>query len=271
VADIPAKPWLAEARHTAVSWAASTLLPVSLAELAQRIIADADRTRHLVRQRLTQEVNYWDTRQGELLWQQRQGKKIRMRPEAAGAKARDLERRLAARLAELDCEQHLQPAPPVAAAAALIVPQGLLDRLTGLREQSAERYAKNTREVDERAMAAVLAAERTLGRYPEPMAHNNPGYDIRSRTLNGHWLYLEVKGRIAGAKDFIVTRNEVMLARNTAPHHRLAMVEVSPDGPAFDQVRYVLVGFEGIALTDLAATAVVLKWKDIWARGEDPQ
>lgn len=194
-----------------------------------------------------------------------------MRPETAGAKARDLERRMAARLAELDREQHLQPSPPVAAAAALVIPRGLLDRLVGRREQSPMRYAQDTRESDERAMAAVLAAERSLGRDPEPMAHNNPGYDIRSHTSDGHWLYLEVKGRIAGAKEFVVTRNEVMLARNTGSRHRLAMVEISPEGPAFDQVHYVLIGFEGIMLSDFAATAVVLKWADFWARGEEPR
>jgi hypothetical protein len=49
------------------------------------------------------------------------------------------------------------------------------------------------------------------------------------------------------------------------------MVEVSPYRSAFDQVRYVLVGFEGIVLNDFAATTVVLKWNDFWARGEDPQ
>jgi hypothetical protein len=49
------------------------------------------------------------------------------------------------------------------------------------------------------------------------------------------------------------------------------MVEVSPNGAAFDQVRYVLVGFEGIVLNDFASTAVVLKWNDFWARGEDPR
>ena len=271
VTTLATEPWLAAARHTAVSWAASTLLPTSLAEVSERLTADVERTRRLVRQRLTHEINYWDVRQGELFWQQQQGKKIRMRPETAGAKARDLERRLAARITELDREEHLQPSPPVPAAAALIIPQGLLDRLAGRREKPAEHYAKDTREVDERAMTAAMAAERSLHRDPERMAHNNPGYDIRSRTSDGHWLYLEVKGRIAGAKDFVVTRNEVMLARNTAPRHRLAMVKVSPDGPAFDQVRYVLVSFEGIVLNDFAATAVVLKWNDFWSRGEDPR
>jgi len=265
------EPWLSGARQNAVSWAASNLLPASLGEVSENITASTDRTRTLVRQRLTHEINYWDARQGDLLWQQQHGKKIRMRPETAGAKARDLERRLAVRLAELDREAHLQPRPPVATASALIVPQGLLDRLAGKRDQPAERYARDTREVDRRAIAVVVEAERALGRDPEVMAHNNPGYDIRSRTLDGHWLFLEVKGRIAGAKEFFVTRIEVMLARNTEHHHRLAMVRVSPDGPDFDQVRYVLVGFEGIVLNDFAVTAVVLKWNEFWARGEDPR
>jgi superfamily II DNA or RNA helicase len=267
--SLAAEPWLSSARQNAVSWAASNLLPASLGEVSENVTVGTDRTRRLVLQRLTHEINYWDARQGDLLWQQQHGKKIRMRPETAGAKARELERRLAVRLAELDREAHLQPRPPVAAAAALIVPQGLLDRLAGKRDQPPEHYAKDTREVDQRAIAAVVEAERALGRDPEVMAHNNPGYDIRSRTADGHWLFLEVKGRIAGAKDFFVTRTEVMLARNTGIRHRLAMVKVSPDGPSFDQVRYVLVGFEGIVLNDFAATAVVLKWNEFWARGEN--
>ena len=271
VATLPAQPWLAGGRAAAVSWAASHLLPASLAEVSAGVTTGVERTRRLVRQRLTHEINYWDAKQGELLWQQQTGKKIRMRPETAGARARDLERRLALRLAELDREAHLQPRPPVVAAAALVIPQGLLDRLAGLRDKPAELYSRDTREVDQRAVAAVVEAERALGREPEVMAHNNPGYDIRSLTLDGHWLFLEVKGRIAGSREFVVTRNEVQLARNAGMRHRLAMVEVSPDGPAFDQVRYVLVGFDDIVLNDFAATAVVLKWRDFWTRGEDPR
>jgi len=271
VAALVAQPRLTDVRHDAVSWAASTLLPASLAEVSARVTAAVDRTRRLVRQRLTHEINYWDARQGELFWQQQHGKKISMRPETAGARARDLERRLAARLAELDREEHLQPSPPVVAAAALVVPQGLLDRLAGLNGGPAGQHAKDTRETDQCAMAAVLAAERALGRDPEPMPHSNPGYDIRSRTKDGHWLYLEVKGRISGEKEFSVSRTQVLLARNTMPQHRLAMVDVSPDGPAHDQVRYVVTAFEGIVLSDLAVTAVTLKWNDFWARGGDPR
>jgi hypothetical protein len=271
VAALAIEPWLAGARQAAVSWAASQVLPELLDELATRVTTATERTRRLVRQRLTHEINYWDARQGELLWQQQKGKKIRMRPETAGVRARELERRLDLRLAELDREAHLQPRPPVVATAALIVPQGLLDRLAGLRDKPVEHYTKHTREVDQRAVAAVVEAERALGRDPQVMAHNNPGYDIRSLTQDGHWLFLEVKGRIAGSRDFTVSRNEVQLARNTGHRHRLAMVEVSPDDPALDTVQYVLLGFSDIVLNDFAATAVVLQWKEFWARGEDPR
>ena len=213
-----------------MSWAASHVLPQRLDEVAARVTAAVERTRRLVRQRLTHEVNYWDAKHGELLWKQKTGKKIRMRPETAGARARELERRLERRLAELDREAHLQPRPPLAAAAALVVPQGLLDRLEGLRDKPAEHYTKDTREVDDRAIAAVLEAERRLGRDPEVMPHNNPGYDIRSLTPDGHYVFVEVKGRIAGSENFAVTRNEVLLGKS-ADRYRLALVEVSPDGP----------------------------------------
>jgi len=107
VVSLAAEPWLAGARQAAVSWAASHVLPQCLDEVAARVTAAVERTRRLVRQRLTHEVNYWDAKQGELLWKQKTGKKIRMRPETAGARARELERRLERRLAELDREAHL--------------------------------------------------------------------------------------------------------------------------------------------------------------------
>jgi hypothetical protein len=33
---------------------------------------------------------------------------------------------------------------------------------------------------------------------------------IRSLTADGHWVFIEVKGRILGAGDFVVTRHEVL-------------------------------------------------------------
>ena len=59
-----------------------------------------------------------------------------------------------------------------------------------------------------------MAAEQSLGRNPTEMPHNNPGFDIRSDQENGPTIRIEVKGRIEGADDFQITRNEVLTAKN---------------------------------------------------------
>src|SRR5512133_1559724 len=105
-------------------------------------------------------------------------------------------------MAELDRARQLHPRTPVVAAMALVVPQGLIARLCGTAAPAVPPHARDTAEVDRRAVAAVVAAEEAIGREPEVMPHNNPGFDIRSRTRDGHWVFIEVKGRILGSKDF---------------------------------------------------------------------
>ena len=70
-------------------------------------------------------------------------------------------------MAELTADEQLVALPPVIDGAALVIPQGLLDRLRGNRDEPAATYAKETAAVERRAVDAVMAAERTLGREPE--------------------------------------------------------------------------------------------------------
>src|SRR5665811_519173 len=254
------------AEDLAVSWAVEHGINEHLAEVTERVSASVARTRRHVRQRLTQEINHWDARHADLLDQQASGRALKVRPETAEKRARDLERRLERRLAELDADEGLRPLPPVVAGGALVVPQGLLDRLAGRREQPVATYAKDTAEVDRRAIAAALAAEHGLGREPEEMPHNNPGFDIRSRSTDGHWVFIEVKGRILGAEDFSVTRNEVLYAKN-ADRYRLVLVSVHPDGPERDAIRYVANPFKDFQFGDFAADGVRGDWAKMWARG----
>lgn len=148
-------------------------------------------------------------------------------------------------MAELDREEQLQALPPVLVGGALVVPAGLLARLRGEREASPEAYALRTAEVECRAVDAVLAIERRLGRDPLEMPHSNPGYDIRSTDTDGHLSFIEVKGRIAGAGTVSVTRNEILHGLNKPDHWLLALVEVRPDGA--DEVRYLRRPFDGMA------------------------
>ena len=60
------------------------------------------------------------------------------------------------------------------------------------------------------------------------MPHNNTGYDIHSTTPKATPSFIEVKGRIAGAEDFTITLNEVLLGKNVPAAHRLVMVGSQP-------------------------------------------
>ncbi|MCE7883952.1 MAG: DUF3883 domain-containing protein, partial [Actinobacteria bacterium ATB1] len=109
----------------------------------------------------------------------------------------------------------------------------------------------------------------TLGREPEEMPHNNPGYDIRSRDpATGDWIFIEVKGRVAGAETFSVTRNEILHALNTGDRHRLALVQVADDDST--EVRYLVGPFTGKQDTYFDVTSVNYKWSIFWERGGPP-
>ena len=265
-------PWLASGvEAVALDWAVTEGMPGELARTRDLVTARVAQVRRLVKQRLTGEINYWDMRYAELLEAQSAGRSLKMKPETAQARAQDLERRLEKRLADLDRDEELIARPPVISAGALIVPQGLLDQLLGVPETARPAaLARDTAETDRRAIAAVLAAERALGREPTEMPHNNPGYDIVSRQPDGHLIYVEVKGRIEGADEFWVSRTEALHGKNSGPGSRLAMVSVSARGPLFDQVRYRVDPFRDLDFGDFAATGVMGNWAREWERGVDP-
>ncbi len=265
-------PWVAAgAEDLAVGWAIENSLVEHEAQVRARVEPNVQRTRHQVQLRLNSEINHWDTRHAELLDQESAGRTLKIRPETAFKRARDLERRLERRLIELDADGQLTVRPPTVAGAALVIPQGLLDRLLGQRTEPMATYARDTTGVERRAVDAVLSAERTLGRTPHEMPHLNPGYDIRSIAADGQVVRIEVKGRIAGADDFVITHNEVLTAKNLGDDYRLALVEVSPEGAHADQIRYLTRPFDGTSTDDFRVTKLILGWVKTWRQGTGPQ
>jgi hypothetical protein len=262
---------LKHAENLALSWAIENSLPEHEREIRAQIIPATQRSREQVRKRLISEINYWDTRNAELLDMESAGKALRIKPETAFRRARDLERRLEKRLQELDADANLVTHPPTLRGVAMIIPQGLVDRLNGLRTGPVATYAKDTAEVDRRAIAAIMKAERSLGRSPEEMPHNNPGFDIRSVAADGTIYKIEVKGRILGADDFQITRREVLTAKNLEENYRLALVSVHPDGAEKDELRYVERPFDLLGTEDFSVTRFVIKWKDKWNAGGSPK
>jgi len=68
VATVVTELWLRSGvDQIAVDWAIEHGMPALLAQTREQVCARTGQTRRLVRQRLTQEINYWDARHAELL------------------------------------------------------------------------------------------------------------------------------------------------------------------------------------------------------------
>ena len=175
----------------------------------------------------------------------------------------ELAARRDARLAALAAQGVVRPESVTVDGAALLVPADWL-------RPEVATHAADTTATDRRAVAAVLAAERELGRVPEEQAHNNEGYDIRSEGPDGAGVYIEVKGRIAGAGTFHLSKSQVLYGKNTGAQHRLALVAVSPEGPEHDEVRYLVDPCRGMSFGAFEASGVQGDWKRMWALGGPP-
>lgn len=261
--------WLAnDFEKLGIDFAIREAVPEHLGEVRQRTIDRVDKTMAAVKERLLSEINYWDHRAKELKDQELAGKKPRLNSGKARQRADELERRLKERIEELDRERDLSALPPVVVGGAVVLPAGLLERLRGERAEDPSAYARETKRVERLAVEAVLAAERSLGRQPVEMPHNNPGYDIRSKdSATGMLYFIEVKGRVLGARTVTVTRNEILTALNKPEQFVLAVVSVEGEEV---EVRYVREPFRGEDETYFGVTSVNFDWGKLWERGAPP-
>jgi hypothetical protein len=240
-----------------------------LEEVRRRTVDRVERTTAAVKERLQSEIQHWDHRANQLKDKELAGKLPASGMNSARARQRadELEARLKHRLEELDAERQLAPMPPVVAGGALIVPAGLLASLQGAIPEGASMYARDRSATERAAVDAVLAVERRIGRDPFEMPPNNKGYDIESKDSDGSIWFIEVKGRIAGAETFTITRSEVGVGRNKPDRHILALVEV--DAVAEPAVRYVRRAFEDVGELPFNTISVNLQWKAYLERGEE--
>ena len=115
----------------------------------------------------------------------------------------------------------------------------------------------------------MLDWEARLGRQAEGMAHNNPGFDVRSIETDGHLLLIEVKGRVTGADVVTVTRNEILTGLNAAERYVLALVEVRPAGT--EEVRYLRDPFAGKSRQlHFAERSTTFDWAMLWEMAKEP-
>lgn len=255
--------------QTARGWATTYLATPHYEEVDDVVRARIGRTRKAVVERLDSEIRYWDARAAELKQKELHGKNPRQNSGRARQRADDLEARKVRRLRELDIEADLVNHAPAIVAAALVIPQGLLDRLAGTAViQIDPEVAKET---DRRAVAAVLAVERGLGRIPEEQEHNNPGFDILSTDPESGIVYqIEVKGHRPVNPEIKVRARQVRQAKQNPERFRLAVVSV-PNEPDVDPVVFYFVRPFDTYELHFAQTYVPLNVVDLIPLAVEPQ
>ena len=217
-----------ELERKAQGYAIAKVVPEHLAEVKGRKLELVNKTEAAVKDRLTKEISYWDHRAEELKLQESTGKpNARMNSNEARKRADNLQARLQKRLEELKLEAQLSPLPPVVLGGLLVVPVGLIRVMTGRLTTSAPTA---TQASAARARAIVMDAERQLGFEPMDRELEKLGYDIESRDpKTGKLRFIEVKGRVSGADNITVTRNEILYSLNKPDDFILAMVEFIDD------------------------------------------
>lgn len=249
-------------------WAVELGMDTALKQKRKMTEELVEKARIQVTERLNKEINHWDTEHNRLLYEEDKGKTGSISASSAYERARALETRRNNRLQELNREEAIIALPPIVRGAAVVIPSGLIEQT--LSSPAAGLFAQSRKEIERRAVDLVLRHEKELGRVPEEMAHNNRGFDIKSRHLMGGYIYIEVKGRIQGADTFTITSSEVSFAQTQGVAHRLALVSVSSEGAEQDEVRYISNAFEHVQLSQSTAS-INERWSDYWSKGQVPQ
>lgn len=226
--------WLCrDVEGAAKGYAIHHLIPQHFAEVKNRKEALINKTAKAVKERLTAEIQYWDYRAGELAQKEAAGKvNAKLNSKIAARRAEELESRMQSRLAELELEKRISPMPPVITGGALVIPRGLLHKLTATSDPSL--YGHGDRQaVEFAAMNTVIQIETALGYQPKDVSAAKCGYDVESfvpetlRRLVAYPLrFIEVKGRAKGATTVTVSKNEILTALNKPEEFILAIVEV---------------------------------------------
>jgi hypothetical protein len=243
------------------------VVPEHLGEVRERKLALIERTEAAVKQRLTKEISFWDHRAATLKDQEDAGKpNAKLNSGEARKRADMLQARLERRLEELRQERQLSALPPVVLGGMLVVPAGLLAKMTGATPTSVSEHP-DTQASAARARAAVMATERALGFEPTDRELEKLGYDIESRVPGtGRLRFVEVKGRVEGADTITVTRNEILYSLNKPEDFILAIVEFKQDGS--EKVWYVQKPFQ--REPDFGVTSVNYDLRELLERAVPP-
>lgn len=213
-------------------YAIANIIPTHFSEVKAHKYKMLDKIAKAVKERMTAEIQYWDFRAADLKNKEAAGKKNdRLNSQMAARRAEDLESRMQRRLAEIETEKMISPAPPVVVGGALVIPRGLLHSLRGAPNVGTFGHG-DLQAVEYAAMKAVMDIERELGFVPHDVSGAKIGYDVESdipkelRKDTTCLRFIEVKGRTKGATSVTVSKNEILTGLNKPDEFILAIVEV---------------------------------------------
>jgi superfamily II DNA/RNA helicase len=252
----------------AQTYMVTTIVPEHLEEVKKERIELIEKTKAAVQERLKKEINYWDYKAEQLKLEEKAGKvNARLNSGEARKRADELHGRLQKRLEELKLEAQISPLPPVIQGGFVVVPIGLIHAMQG-KDTSLSEYGSDTQQSSAKARAIVMEIERKLGYEPIDREVEKLGYDIESRIPGtGKLRFIEVKGRISGAKSITVTKNEILYSLNKPDDFILAIVEFL-DGDAH-RVHYIRRPFD--REPDFLVTSVNYDFEGLLARAEEPR
>lgn len=229
---IKTQSWLQkEPEEQAKEYALKEMAPQHLLEVKQQRDPMFYKIKREVEKRLNQEIRYYDGLSVQFAEDAKNGK------ENAESKLRYVEEQMQLlqarkekRLQELAREAELSSASPIIVSGALVVPQGLLNKLNGYAEVE-PLVTHDKKKIEQLAMQAVIEIEKRLGNWPKDVSSAKCGYDIESEIVagskNGKSLrFIEVKGRSLGATTVTVSKNEILTGLNKPEEFILAIVEV---------------------------------------------
>jgi hypothetical protein len=166
---------------------------------------------------------------------------------------------------QLELESQISALPPVILGGLVVVPLGLLAKITG---QPVSKDAVDRLAVAAHARKIIMDVERSLGFEPIDREFEKLGYDIESKDpKTGKLRFIEVKGRASGEQTLTVSRNEILYSLNTPDDFILGMVEFI-DGDSH-RVHYLRCPFH--REPDFHVTSVNYSFPELLARAEPPR
>ena len=176
----------------AQAYGVARVVPEHLREVRDARLALIAKTEAAVKDRLTKEISFWDSRaSSQLKLDEEAGKTgARLNSGEARRRADNLQLRLQKRLADLKRDARISPRPPVVLGGLLVVPQGLIDEMAGRSAPSAtvppdtqEVAARGARHRDGHGALPRLRAEGPRARQAR-LRHREQGSSDRDAPIH---------------------------------------------------------------------------------------